>query len=466
MKSTAMLKLATSALIMGTTMVGCSTTGQGLNSASASDQHNEKVATKAWAKARAALAAKQFDHAIVSAEAAVAARPRNADYRMTLAQAYLGAGRFASAEATFSDVLTLTPDNGRAALNLILLEIAQGKKDRALATLADYREKLGGADYGLALALAGDVREGVRVLELMVRDPRVDARVRQNLALAYALDGQWSAAQEMVRIDLTEAETDARILEWASLIRPNAEKAQVASLLGVHPIEDNGQPAQLALAPSASPAIQTAIAEPVRVPTPVAVAAPTPADVAPAFETAPTTVQTPVAAPVATPVVAIAPTAPLIRAAASPARQVVVAAPMPRAAKTTAPAAAAQPAPRAVAAGKFVVQLGAFENAAVSRDAWNRMAPRFGLSSYDPANATMKVGNASFVRLSVGGFMTRDEARQVCTRIAAAGGKCFVRGMASDAPAAWVQRGPVQKFAKAPGKAPAKAAKPVRVATR
>ncbi len=477
MKSTAMLKLATSALVMGTTMVGCTVSGQGAHAANASDIKTDKVAAKAAEKARVALVAKKFDVAVASAETAVAASPRNAFYRLLLGQAYLGAGRFASAETSFADVLTLDPDNAKAALNLALVEIAQGKKDRALSTLTDYREKLSGADYGLAITLAGDIREGLRVMELMVRDPSVDARVRQNLALAYALDGQWVAARTMASVDLTAADADARMLQWASLARPDGAKDQVASLLGVHPVSDSGQPTRLALAPSANQAIQTAIAEPVRVPEAVAEIAPTvpPAPEVMATEAAQPAFETTAVAPIAVPAVVVAPVvklkpkAPLIRAMATPAKQQIVLAAHAQASKAPVvaklPAAAKalpKAAPRAIAAGKFVVQLGAFENAAVSRDAWNRMAPRFGLSSYDPANAATRVGNASFVRLSVGGFVTREEAKLVCTRIQAAGGKCFVRGMASDAPAEWVQRGAGQKFAKAP----AKPVKPVRVASR
>lgn len=468
MKTSAMLKLATVSMIIGTTMVGCSTQGQASRPANASDRHAEQVAAKASAKARTALAKKKYDVAIAAAEAAVAASPRNAGYRMLLAQAYLGAGRFASAEAAFGDVLTLTPDNGRAALNLALVEVARGKKEQALSTLSDYRDKIAGVDYGLATALAGDTREAIRVLEMLARDPAADARVRQNLALAYALDGQWAPARTMASVDLTEADADARLLQWAAFARPDGAQAQVATLLGVSPAaNDLGQPSRLALAPT-NPAVQTAMAEQIAAPVPAAAPAPVPAPApveaapavpapvadtpAPAFEVAPAPAPVRVAA-----VEAPRPAAPLIRAAAAPARQMVV----PAVARTAAAKpAAARPLP--VEAGKFVVQLGAFENAAVSRDAWNRLAPRYNLGGYEPANASARVGNANFVRLSVGGFASRDAAKSICTRIQAAGGKCFVRSLLGDQVASWVKRGPVQRFAKAP----AKPAKPVRVASR
>lgn len=488
MKTSAMLKLATASLVMGTVLTGYAEPNQGSSATRASTAQAERFATKA----RAAIAKKKFDAAIGFAENAVAQNSRNAAYRMLLGQAYLGAGRFAAAETSFSDVLTLTPDNGRAALNLALVEVARGKKPQALSTLNDYRDKIAGVDYGLALALAGDAKEAVRVLEMLVREPAADARVRQNLALAYALDGQWAPARTMASVDLGETAADARLLEWAAFARPDGATAQVASLLGVSPVaNDNGQPSRLALAP-ASATVQTAMVVPVPAPQPiVAVRAPEPAPVmlasaedltAPAYETkAPAPSPAPAAKVIVdmpvvdspppvfetdgpdesvTPAVIVrtakaAPSrAPLIRAAVAPARQIVVPA-----------RAAAVSKPRPLEAGKFVVQLGAYENAAVSQDAWKRLAPRYGLGAYDPANASARVGNASFTRLSVGGFANRDEAKRICTRIQAAGGKCFVRSLLGDQVASWVKKGPVTRFAAAPKK-PAKFAKPIRVASR
>jgi cell division septation protein DedD len=40
-------------------------------------------------------------------------------------------------------------------------------------------------------------------------------------------------------------------------------------------------------------------------------------------------------------------------------------------------------------------------------------------------------------RLSVGGFATREEARNLCNQVKASGGDCFVRGVAGDAPVRW-----------------------------
>ncbi|WP_293883858.1 SPOR domain-containing protein [Sphingomonas sp.] len=427
MKTTAIIKLAASTLMIGATMVGCSPSTRTSHLASASDTKSGKMASKAAYAATKALTARDFQAAVGYAEAAVLALPRDAGYRMLLGQAYLGAGRFASAETAFSETLMLMPDHERAALNLALVQIALGKNHAALTTLGDYRDKIGASDYGLALALAGDTDGGVRALESAVRGPRADAKSRQNLALAYALSGEWNKAHVTAAQDLAPADADARIIQWASFAKPGNETDRVATLLGVQPVVDGGQPARLALAPVADAAAQVALAPAV----PVAVA------------TAPVVVA--VAAPVVAPVVALAPPvfetatvpakvvveAPVIFADATPVKQEIVTV------RSTDNAAKARP----TQGGKFVVQLGAFANAAISRDAWHRSASRYGLADYIPANSQARIGGARYVRLSVGGFETRAEATHICVRIKAAGGDCFVRDSFADKPASWVQSG-------------------------
>jgi Flp pilus assembly protein TadD len=421
MKTTAMLKLAASTLILGVTTVGCSPSMQGSHVANASDTKMGKVAMKAALAASKALGVKDFAGAVGYAETAVAAMPRDAGYRMLLGQAYLGAGRFSSAETAFSEVLTLMPDDHRAALKLALVQVALGKNNAARTTLNEYRDRIGASDYGLALALAGDVDGGVSALEAAVT-AGADAKTRQNLALVYALSGEWNKAHVTAAQDLAPADADARIIQWASFAKPGNETGRVASLLGVQPVDDAGQPTRLALAPVTGDVVK--VAEVVPVPTPVTVpVVPTP--VAAVFETA---------APA--PTVNLPLDAPVIYAATTPVKQEIVAAPR------RGPVARARPVQSvAVESGQFVVQLGAYQNVAVSRDAWKRVAPRFGLADYQPANSSARVRGASFVRLSVGGFVTRAEATQVCVRIKADGGNCFVRWMLADKPAQWVQRG-------------------------
>ncbi len=454
MKTSATLKYAATLFVMGTVLTGYSEPNAGSPVASASSAKADRIAAKAAVKARAAMAKKKFDVAISLAETAVASNLRNASYRMLLAQAYLGAGRFVSAETSFADVLTLSPDQGRAALNLALVQVARDKKDQALVTLKEYRDRIAGVDFGLALALAGDTKEGVRVLELLAREPGVDARVRQNLAFSYALDGQWAPARAMAATDLGETAADARLLEWAAFARPGGAQAQVASLLGISPVsDDRGQPLRLALKERAE---QSAMAASAPIPSPTAsadvpAAMPTADATLPVFETGAASAS--VAPAVEVDTAAGSADVPLIRAAGAPSRQTAAAGRS---------SVATLPKPRRFEAGKFVVQLGAYANAAVSHDAWQRLAPRYGLRGFEPANASARVGRTSVIRLSVGGFASRAEGMRICARIKTAGGKCFVRGLLGDQLAVWAKKGPVTRVAMT-GK---KATKPARLASR
>jgi Flp pilus assembly protein TadD/cell division septation protein DedD len=447
MISTRFVKLAFSGLALGMSLTG----GHAVNgtpSNSTAESKQLQIAATAAAQATSALAAQNYRSAVRNAETAVEYAPRNADYRMLLGQAYMSAGRFASAETSFSDALTLSPDNGRGGLNLVLTQVAQGKRDTAMSTLADYRDKIAASDYGLAVALAGDPDTAIVTLESAIRAGGSDAKTRQNLALAYAMAGKWSNARIMASQDLSNTDVDVRIGQWATFVRPSSSYDQVASLLGVKPVQDGGQPTRLALNGAGSN-MAVAAAEPVPAAPvePLIAVAPAPTAVAivdtppPAFETAATT---PVRAE-----------APVIRAATNAIKQVVVPVSRPAPVRiAAAPKALPFTPSRSVTAGKFVVQLGAFESAAVSRNSWNRLAPRFGLTAFDPANSVARVRGANFIRLSVGGFVNRAEANMVCTRVRNAGGNCFVRSVFGDAPAQWVQRGLP------------KTAKPIRMASR
>src|SRR3546814_16591747 len=79
------------------------------------------------------------------------------------------------------------------------MRISDWSSDVCSSDLADI---VPAADYGLAMAMAGDAPEGVRILYEMIHDPAATARTRQNLAYAYALAGRW---------------TDARLLRSAEL---------------------------------------------------------------------------------------------------------------------------------------------------------------------------------------------------------------------------------------------------------
>ena len=247
------LSLSLTALLLGGTMVGCTANGpQGI--ASASDHSMaaaEKQAVGDADKAQAALAQRNGDKAVRFAEAAVQLAPRNANYRMILAHSYLQAGRFVSARQAYADVLTLVPDDhalvGKASLNLALAETAAGDWAAARKTLDEHAHDIPVGDLGLALALAGNPNGAVTILTQAARTDQSDAKLRQNLALSFALAGNWMAARATAAVDMSPADVDARLEQWAQFAQPQHAYDQVATLLRVTAAADQGQPAALAL---------------------------------------------------------------------------------------------------------------------------------------------------------------------------------------------------------------------------
>lgn len=434
MKTVKILKITASTLVLGMGVMGAGPAGLS-TIALASDEAQARSAESTYGKALRALKKQKFDDAAALAETAVAFAPNRADYRMVLGQAYLGLGRLSSAEQAFGDVVALDPSHARAGLNRALMQIALGRGESALETLDRHREGLSAADFGLAVALAGDTSGAVKVLENAVRATGADVKTRQNLALAYALNGQWAQSRITASIDVSPDQLDLRMMEWAQFSRPVSASDQVASLMQIRPANDPGQPERLALVRQTQQVAAVVAPAPVELEPALAVAA----DPAPSFE---------VADPA--PAVAVAPAAPVITIplddpipASAPVSPPVAPAPVKQAVVAVKPAQPSVPRfTRPVESGRFVVQLGAFSNEGRAQIAWSRAAGRTRqLEDFGASTARVQVKGASLYRLSVSGFATRLDAARVCTRVKASGGECFVRSIAGDTPMQWVSRG-------------------------
>lgn len=404
----------------------------------ASDGADRVVAdsAKLAKKAAKALAKRDVTAAVAAAEQAVTLAPREPGYRMILGQSYLQAGRFQAAAEAFADTLQLDGTHGRAALNLALMQTARGDWQAARQTLSAHAGHIPASDLGLALALAGDTAGAVTLLTQIARSPEATPKVRQNLALAYAMGGQWEIARVLVAADVSPAEVDARLQSWAAFVQPKEAFDQVASLLGVRPVSDAGQPVTLALNPPA-PTVPNA---PVAVAQAVVASAPAPAPVsAPAAAPAPAKPNIVFAA--AKEVVQPLPATVIERGPGG--YKVVIAVPPRRAA----PKAVAIAKPM-LSGGSWHVQLGAYDSVAVAKDAWSRATRRYAaLKTQAPLGASFRAANASFYRLSVGGF-ARPDAERLCRAYRARGGACFVRQGAGDQVAHWGKPAGVQLAAR------------------
>ena len=385
-------------------------------------------------RAQMAIGSGDYTSAVDLAERAAESSPQDAGIRGLLGNAYFGAGRFASAEAAYNDSLALAPGQPQIILKRVLVQIAQGKNGEAVAALQAAQGMIDPADYGLALALAGQPYDAVQVLETAARAQGADSRVRQNLALAHALAGDWAAARTIAAQDLSADLVDARVQQWMALAKPAHAYDQVAALVGVSPAAaDPGQPVRLAL---------------VQGDTRVAKAAPAPAPVQVVAEAANVpTYETPVSQPDAL-APAPAPEVPTVReavasaAAISPEAPAAYAmasnfAPKPKPAKAKKPAAARP----SLGSAKGVVQLGAFSSEERVSLAWDKLTRRFPtLRNYSPVSARFDGPRGTVYRLSIRGFANQQEAISRCQILRGKGGSCFVRSTAGDSPIQFASR--------------------------
>lgn len=457
MKRDVILKMAASSMVFATVLTGCGPFGGGSVASISSKPATAKDAAKYAEKAEKAMAKGDVDSAIAFAERSVAGAGSDPETRALLGQAYLSAGRMASAERSFQDAMDLGKTDARTILSLSLAQLGQGKADKAKALVVANRQYIPAADYGLALALTGDAKTAIEVLEQAIRESNVTARTRQNLGLAYALDGRWKEAKLMAVQDVAPAAINDRVMEWAQMARPGAYETRVATLLNVTPVaNDPGQPVQLALQPSYAPANVAASAEDdygqevasFDRNTPLPAIGPAPKDDGKVdFLAAENNVRIASVTVPASSASGKAPTnIPVTRVlynpqSAAPATKFVVGSDQPAPVKTPAVQTtsspkpvlqkiAYQPAAKAASsvAGTHLVQLGAFSSAEAAKRAWGILsAKNSDLDGFEFASSKINVKGKTLYRMAAAGFGNQQAAEAMCAGIKAKGGNCIVR---------------------------------------
>ncbi|MEY4269027.1 MAG: hypothetical protein RLZZ58_243 [Pseudomonadota bacterium] len=493
-----LLKLAASGVVLGFATSGCTATGMSAGIKPAKQSADATKAGKAADKARTAMTKGDGGRAIGMAEAAVASDPGNGAYRALLGQAYLNSGRFASAEAAFTEAASLGRDEPQLVIGLALAKIALNKNAEAAQLIEAHRETLPAADYGLAMALAGDLERAIYSLSDAARQNDASARTRQNLAYAYALSGRWVQARIIAAQDLSPAKLDARMAEWATSAQFATNDLRIAGLIGTEVSRDAGMPVRLALAPgafaptlaAAQPVADDAVAlgsadtQPVVLasadPAPIADYAPPPPVSMAALDTGPTPddlvrVSLAAAEPLmpaqvapldgaATPAPALAPTvlaqadAPLIRAEAAPYKS-----PVDVALKAVTLASAAKDGAIPVSAFNlagpvafnskkphgWAVQLGAYDSLGVAKSKWSIISATIpNLKRFPASSQSATVKGKLYYRLTANGLASRADALALCRNVQAAGQKCFVRQMAPSERVQWASNGPMRMAAR------------------
>lgn len=418
MKSNFIVKLALSTAFVAVLAMTptASATGAIRTSKESAKQASPEKALQWAKKAEQAIAKNKNDRALQFAELVVVAEPQSPDYRALLARIYMAKGRFASAERTLMDVIELGKVDPRTVISLALSRIAQGNTESAVALIDSQRSILPVSDYGLTLALAGRSGEAIRILIDAVRNDSASSCTRQNLALAYALDGRWRDARVMASQDMAQDAVNEHIAEWAQFAQPGAYTLRVAGLLKIRPdLSDLGQPAHLALNHATAPALSMADNVPA----------------APAFDALspdPATELAAIAPTVVAQSVGFAPVEkPLIKVSNRPAKLGL----------------AEVPASRPAFVGKsYLIQLGAFSSAASAQAAWKRYAARYGaLRGLKSVSSTVTVNGRKLTRIAAMVLGDVARASATCRQIKWQGGACFVVPITGSQPVRLAQGG-------------------------
>ena len=197
-----------------------------------------------------------FDSAMPLFGRAAQVNPDGLEAKLGLGQVYLAVGASDEAAAQFRDVLARRSTNTAARRGLAAALISMGQPElaekqadallqsdatdyRALNTLgvaldmqgrhaeaqARYRAGLDIApdflplrsNLGLSLAISGDPVSAVAMLTPISTGRGADARVRQNLAFAYAMAGDLEACLQVSRKDLDEASAQRQLQYFMQL---------------------------------------------------------------------------------------------------------------------------------------------------------------------------------------------------------------------------------------------------------
>lgn len=382
-------------------------------------------------KAGQALEKGRTNAAIRHAEAAVLAEPRAAQHRVVLGATYLQAGRFASAETSFAEAMELGDESARVVVSRALAMVAIGRADDAHSLLARHADNIDPADLGLAFAMADDPQRGASILTAELRGQQNTPKVRQNLAYALALNGDWRSARLLVAEDVPADKIGDRLGQWASTAHPEAQTLRVANMLGVPIAQNDARPAQLALVnfPSTPMLAAEAVAtmQPIDITPSIAVAEP-----AEAARIEPVRVAELPALAASTP-------APLERFAPAPS------APIPTPLEATAPApqrasvrpvmaAAPKPAAQKLQSGNHLVQLGSYLSRADAERAWGVFQARHPVLKDTPLVITKAdVKGRIYYRVAAGN-LAEGSARSLCSSVKARGQGCLAYSAAKPLP--------------------------------
>jgi Flp pilus assembly protein TadD len=204
-----------------------------------------------------------FDAAIPLYGRALQANPKGIEAKLGLGQSFLSVGASSEAAAQFRDVLASREGNvvarrGLAAalinmgqptlaeeqINLVLqsdssdyralnvLGVVLDMQGRHAEAQANYRRAIqlapdylaARSNYGLSVAITGPPQEAVAQLAPIATSRGSDARIRQNLAFAYAMAGDFENALHILRRDIDERSAQRQLYYYMQLRTMSVEQ--------------------------------------------------------------------------------------------------------------------------------------------------------------------------------------------------------------------------------------------------
>jgi Flp pilus assembly protein TadD len=172
--------------------------------------------------AESAASAGDFAQSAAAYRKAMAIAPTRAEFIYGHARGLLMTGETAHAIEQFSRYIRSKPEDPRGYIGL---GIAHDISGAHAAAQTAYLDGLQAApdnmalrnNLALSLALADESEDAVGILRELAQEPGAAARVRQTLALVYAISGRMDAATDLVRQSVSSAEARNTIAFLRSL---------------------------------------------------------------------------------------------------------------------------------------------------------------------------------------------------------------------------------------------------------
>lgn len=147
-------------------------------------------------------------------------------------KAALALGDFDTALVGFSAAAELMIDDERPLSGKAIALAATGNTQEAIATLSRAKDPSSQSNLALVLAASGKSALAIRVLEPLVSEGSAEARDRQNLAMAYLMNGREDKAYQIARLDLDAASVDDTFTFYRSLASLNEASRMRALVTG------------------------------------------------------------------------------------------------------------------------------------------------------------------------------------------------------------------------------------------